>query len=179
MRRLSEGSVLSVKNRSHSVTAEVVVPESGVSGVIIAQGGEFGGWSLYVIDGAPRYCHNLLGLHRFVVVGATRLEPGVHQVRMEFAADRQALGTGGTATLYVDGSVSGDGRIDSTVPLVFSGDETTDVGCDTGTPVSDDYPARGNEFTGRVRWVQIDVGEASADHLVHAEDRLRVIMARQ
>jgi arylsulfatase A-like enzyme len=179
MRRLSEGSVLSVKNRSHSVTAEVEVDERGASGVIIAQGGAFGGWALYAIDGKPRYCHNLLGLQRFVVEGGEILEPGVHQVRMEFAADGPGLGIGGMATLFIDGSPVGDGHIDATVPLIFSGDETTDVGSDAGTPVSDQYPARGNEFTGMVRWVQIDVGDEPADHLVHAEDRLRVIMARQ
>ena len=179
MHRLSEGSVISVKNHSHSVTAEVEVPESGASGVIIAQGGAFGGWSLYALDGMPRYCHNLLGLRRFVVAGTETMPPGVHQVRMEFAAAGLGLGVGGTVTLYLDGSPVGSGAVEATVPLLFSGDETTEVGSDLGTPVSDEYPARGNEFTGPVRWVQIDVDHESADHLVHAEDRLRVIMARQ
>ena len=179
MHRLSEGSVISVKNRSHSVTAEVEVPESGAAGVIIAQGGAFGGWSLYTLDGRPRYCHNLLGLRRFVVAGTEALPPGVHQVRMEFAAAGPGLGVGGTVTLYLDGSPVGRGAVEATVPLLFSGDETTEVGSDAGTPVSDEYPARDNEFSGRVRWVQIDVDHESGDHLVHAEDRLRVIMARQ
>ena len=179
MHRLSEGSVITVKNRSHSVTAEVEVPESGASGVLVAQGGAFGGWSLYTVEGVPRYCHNLVGLRRFIVTGTAAVPPGVHQVRMEFAADGPGLGIGGTATLFVDGAAVGDGRIDATVPLVYSGDETTEVGCDLGTPVSDDYPARGNEFSGKVRWVQIDVDQESGDHLVHAEDRLRVIMAKQ
>ncbi len=179
MHRLSEGSVISVKNRSHAVTAEVEVPEGGASGVIIAQGGAFGGWSLYAIAGTPRYCHNLLGLRRFVVAGTESVPPGRHQVRMEFAADGQGLGIGGTVTLYVDGSAVVSGAVEATVPLLFSGDETTDIGSDLGTPVSDEYPARGNEFSGTVRWVQIDVDQESADHLVHPEDRLRVIMARQ
>jgi len=179
MQRLSEGSVISVKNRSHAVTAEVEVPEDSASGVIIAQGGAFGGWSLYAIAGTPRYCHNLLGLRRFVVAGTESIPPGRHQVRMEFAAAGQGLGIGGTVTLYIDGSAVGSGAVDATVPLLFSGDETTDIGSDLGTPVSDEYPARGNEFSGTVRWVQIDVDQESADHLVHPEDRLRVIMARQ
>jgi arylsulfatase len=179
MRRLSENSVLVLKNRSHSVTAEVDVPGTGVSGVIVAQGGAFGGWSLYVIDGTPRYCHNLMGLRRFVVGATSALEPGVHQVRMEFAADGPGLGVGGLVTLFIDGHTAGEGRVDQTVPLVYSGDETTEVGSDLGTPVSDDYPARGNEFTGTIRWVQLDVDGESSGHLVHAEDRLRVIMARQ
>lgn len=179
MKRLSESSVLALKNRSHSVTAEVDVPAEGVSGVIVAQGGAFGGWSLYVIDGTPHYCHNLMGLQRFVVAGTSALDPGVHQVRMEFAADGPGLGIGGLVTLYIDGQAAGDGRVEQTVPLVYSGDETTEVGSDLGTPVSDEYPARGNEFTGSIRWVQLDVDGNSKDHLVNAEDRLRVIMARQ
>jgi len=179
MQRLSEGSVISVKNRSHAVTAEVEVPEDSASGVIIAQGGAFGGWSLYAIAGTPRYCHNLLGLRRFVVAGTESIPPGRHQVRMEFAAAGQGLGIGGTVTLYIDGLAVGSGAVEATVPLLFSGDETTDIGSDLGTPVSDEYPARGNEFGGTVRWVQIDVDQESADHLLHPEDRLRVIMARQ
>lgn len=179
MRRLSEGSVISVKNRTHTVTAEIEVPDGGASGVLIAQGGAFGGWSVFLIDGVPHYCHNLLGLRRFTVGGTRPVPPGVHQVRMEFVADGPGLGIGGTSTLYVDGAPVGDGRIDATVPLLYSGDETTDVGCDLGTPVSDRYPARDNEFTGAIRWVQVDLAGESQDHLVHAEDRLAVIMARQ
>jgi arylsulfatase len=98
---------------------------------------------------------------------------------MEFAADGPGLGVGGNATLFVDGAEAGVGRIDATVPLLYSGDETTDVGSDAGTPVSEDYTTADSEFTGKIRWVQLDVDAASADHLVHAEDRLRVIMARQ
>jgi arylsulfatase A-like enzyme len=179
MRRLSEGSVISIKNRSHSVTAEVEVGDGGASGVIIAQGGSFGGWSLYAIDGHPRYCHNLMGLRRFTVDGIKAIPAGVHQVRMEFTAAGQTLGTGGTVTLYLDGAPIGTGPIEATVPLIYSGDETLDIGSDIGTPVSDQYPPRGNEFTGKVRWVQIEAGAESADHLVHPEDRLRIIMARQ
>jgi Sulfatase len=175
MRRLSEGSVISVKNRSHSITAEIEADDGAASGVIIAQGGAFGGWSLYVIKGQPRYCYNLLGVRRFTVEGTQPIPGGVHQVRMEFTAEGKALGVGGAAALYLDGTPIGTGHIDATVPLIYSGDETLDI----GTPVSDQYPQRGNEFTGKVRWVQIDVGEESADHLVHPEDRLRIIMARQ
>ena len=179
MHRLSEGSVLAVKNRSHAVTAEVEVPEEGASGVVIAQGGAFGGWSLYAVDGELRYCHNLMGLRRDVVRSKAAVAPGVRQIRMEFAADGPGLGIGGTVTLFADGTPIGDGRLEATVPLVYSGDETTEVGCDLGTPVSDEYAATGNEFNGKIRWVQITVDETSSDHLVHPEDRLRVVMARQ
>jgi arylsulfatase A-like enzyme len=181
MGRLSENSVVNVKNKSHAVTAEVVVPDGGAQGVIIAQGGSFAGWSLYAKEGKPTYCYNLLGLHRFKVQGDAELAPGTHQVRMEFAYDGGGLAKGGTVTLYVDGGEVGEGRVEGTVPLVFSGDETTDVGSDTASPVSDDYGAGDNAFNGRVEWVQIDLGEDAedTDHLISPEERLRVAMARQ
>ena len=181
MGRLSENSVVVVKNKSHAVTAQIVVPDGGAEGVIVAQGGAFGGWSLYLKDGRPAYCYNLFGLQRFKVHGESAVAPGEHQVRMEFAYDGGGLGKGGTATLYLDGTPVGDGRIDATVPMMFSGDETTDVGTDGGTPVSDDLDLRASRFTGRVRWVEIDLGEDAedADHLITAEERLNIAMARQ
>jgi arylsulfatase A-like enzyme len=181
MGRLSENSVVNIKNKSHAVTAEVVVPVGGANGVIIAQGGAFAGWSLYAIDGKPTYCYNLLGLQRFKVRGDTMIPPGTHQVRMEFAYDGGGLAKGGTVILYVDGDKVGEGRVDGTVPMIFSGDETTDVGSDTASPVSDDYGPGDNVFTGTVNWVQIDLGEDAqdADHLISPEERLRVAMARQ
>jgi arylsulfatase len=100
---------------------------------------------------------------------------------MEFAYDGGGLGKGGTVTLYLDGTKVGEGRVEATQPMVFSGDETTDVGSDSATPVSDDYGPKDSAFTGRVRWVEIDLGEDAqdADHLISAEERLRIAMARQ
>jgi len=181
MGRLSENSVVVVKNKSHAVTAQIVVPDSGAEGVIVAQGGAFGGWSLYLKNGRPAYCYNLFGLQRFKVHGETDVSPGEHQVRVEFAYDGGGLGKGGTATLYLDGTKVGDGRVDATVPMAFSADETTDVGSDSGTPVSDDLGPRESRFTGRVRWVEIDLGDDAqdADHLITPEERLSIAMARQ
>jgi len=181
MGRLTENSVVVLKNKSHAVTAQIVVPDGGAEGVIVAQGGAFGGWSLYLKDGRPAYCYNLFGLQRFKVHGEAPVSPGEHQVRMEFAYDGGGLGKGGTATLYVDGAQVGDGRIDATVPMLFSGDETTDVGTDGGTPVSDDLDLRESRFTGRVRWVEIALGDDAqdADHLITTEERLTIAMARQ
>jgi arylsulfatase len=181
MGRLTEASLLNVKNKSHAVTAEVVVPESGVEGVIIAQGGAFAGWSLYTKDGKPVYCYNLLGLQRFKIAGSTPIPAGVHQVRMEFAYDGGGLGKGGNVTLFVDGDKQGEGRIGGTVPMIFSADETADIGRDTASPVSDDYAGETSIFTGIVNWVQIDLGADAedADHLISPEERLRVAMARQ
>lgn len=181
MGRLSENSLVVLKNKSHAVTAEIVVPEGGAAGVIVAQGGAFGGWSLYAHEGRPAYCYNLFGLQRFKVVGDDVLSPGEHQVRVEFAYDGGGLGKGGSAALYVDGAKVGEARVDATVPLVFSADETCDVGSDTGTQVSDDYDHAGSVFTGRVRWVQLDLGEDAndPDHQIAPEERYRIAMARQ
>ncbi len=181
MGRLSENSILVLKNKTHAVTALLDVPETGARGVIIAQGGSFGGWSLYAKDGRPAYCYNLLGLQRFKVEGDREIPPGSHQVRMEFAYDGGGLGKGGTATLYIDGDEVGQGRVDATQALIFSGDETTDVGSDAATPVADDYGRGGSEFSGRVRWVQLDIDAAAEDndHLITGDERLRIAMARQ
>jgi arylsulfatase len=181
MGRLTENVLLNIKNKSHAVTAEVVVPEGGAEGVIFAQGGEFGGWSLYVTEGKPRYCYNLFGLQRFKVECTVAVPAGTHQVRMEFSYDGGGLAKGGTVTLYVDGQQAGQGRVGATQPMMFSGDETADVGRDTASPVSDDYSGESSIFNGAVNWVQIDLGEDAedADHLITPEERLRVAMARQ
>jgi arylsulfatase len=182
MTRLSENSLLVVKNRSHSVTAEVEIPDGGADGVIIAQGGAFGGWSLYLKDGGrPAYCYNLFGIQQTVVEGPEPVRAGDHQVRMEFTSDGGGLGKGGGVELFVDGQRVGEGRLEATVPVVFSADETADLGSDSATPVSSDYTAKDSVFTGRIGWVQIDVDEAAEDldHLISPEERLRIAMARQ
>ena len=179
MGRLSENSVVNIKNRSHAVTAQVMVPEAGADGVIVSQGGAFGGWTLYASDGRPAYCYNLFGLQRFKVYGDQPIPAGEHQVRAEFAYDGGGLGKGGTVTLYLDGAKAGEGRVEATVPLAFSADETTDVGSDSATPVSDDYGPKTSAFTGRVGWVQIDLEVDDHDHLISPDERLRIAMARQ
>jgi arylsulfatase len=181
MARLSENATINVKNKSHSVTAEVTVPEQGADGVIISQGGAYAGWSLYLESGRPTYCYNLFGLQRFHVRGDMPVPAGTHQVRMEFGYDGGGLGKGGTVSLLVDGAKCGEGRVEGTVPLVFSADETCDVGSDTASPVSDDYTSAGSRFTGTVEWVQIDLAEAAEDfdHLITPEERLNIAMARQ
>jgi arylsulfatase A-like enzyme len=179
MGRLSENSVLNLKNKSHAVTAEIVVPEGGGQGVLIAQGGAFAGWSLYLQDGKPKYCHNLAGLARLKVEAETAVGAGEHQVRMEFAYAGGGLGKGGTVTLFIDGEQVGEGPIAATVPMIYSGDETCDVGFDSGTPVSDDYTSQDCKFNGTVKWVQLDAGDDDHDHLITPEERLRVAMAIQ
>src|SRR4029450_1168752 len=103
MRRLSEGATSNVKNKSRSVTAEVVVPDEGAEGVIISQGGAYAGWSLYAKEAKPKYCYNLFGLQEFHVQGEAPIPAGTHQVRMEFTYDGGGLAKGGAVTLYLDG----------------------------------------------------------------------------
>src|SRR6185436_18086259 len=166
MGRLTENSIVNYKNKSHAVTAEVVVPDGGAEGVIIAVGGSIGGWSLYAKDGKPKYCYNYYGLEEYVVEGKEKLPAGKHQVRVEFAYDGGGLGKGGGVTLYVDGKPAGTGRVEKTEALVFSADETCDIANETGSPVTRDYTTR--KFTGDVNWVEIDVGGAGEDldHLI-------------
>jgi arylsulfatase len=180
MGRLSENSVVNVKNKSHAVTAEVDVPEGGAEGVIVAQGGSIGGWSLYVKDGRLRYCYNLLGIQRFYVDADRAIAAGTHQVRMEFAYAGGGLGKGGTVTLFIDGEKVGEGTVAATAAMIFSADDTCDIGKEGGALVAEDYPAP-NDFTGEINWVEIDVAEAAEDldHLITPEERLRIAMARQ
>ncbi len=182
MGHLSEHSVLNMKNRSHSVTAEIVVPESGVQGVIIAQGANIGGWSLYAHEGKLKYCYNLGGIRHFYAESADTLPAGDHQVRMEFDYHGgDTPGGGGTVTLYVDGKQVGSGEVEATLPIIFSADDGCDVGLDSGSAVSPDYRAGATRFTGRVKGVQLAIADAAVadNHLVSPQEALRVAMARQ
>jgi len=180
MGRLTENSIVNYKNKSHAVTAEVVVPQSGAEGVIVAVGGSIGGWSLYTKDGNPKYCYNFYGLNRYTVEGTAKIPAGKHQVRMEFKYDGGGIAKGGTVTLYVDGKKAGEGRVDQTEPFVFSADETLDIGNEFGSPVTPDYPKL-KKFSGEVNWVEIDVDKDAEDldHLITPEQRLQVAMAIQ
>jgi hypothetical protein len=181
MGRLSENSVLNLKNKSHSITAEIVVPTTGAEGVIVAQGGNMGGWSLYAKGGKLKYCYNLFGVQYFYAESRSTLPPGDHQVRMEFAYAGGGLGKGGTASLYVDGKKVGEGKVGATEPMLFSADDGCDVGVDTGAPVSPDYGSRGNQFNGVVKGVLLAIAEdaVSLDHLVSPEEAIRIALARQ
>jgi arylsulfatase len=177
MGRLTENSVVTFKNTSFSLTAQLTVPEEGADGVIVAQGGVTGGLSLYAKVGKPRYCYNFFGLERYYVKGTKAIPPGDHQVRMEFAYDGGGLGKGGTATIYIDGEAAGEGHIEQTEAFLFSADETMDVGNEFGSPVTTDYSTR--KFNGKVHWVEIDVGLDDHNHLIRPEDRLHLAMAIQ
>jgi len=181
MGRLSENCVVNIKNKSHSVTAEIVVPATGAEGVIIAQGANIGGWSLYAKGGKLKYCYNVAGVNHYFAESAGPIPAGEHQVRMEFAYAGGGLGKGGKVTLYIDGKPVGEGTVPMTQAMVFSADDGCDVGEDTGAPVSPDYGSHGNAFNGQVKGVQIAIADAaeSVDHLINPEDAIRIAMARQ
>ncbi|MFN8519855.1 MAG: arylsulfatase [Chloroflexota bacterium] len=179
MGRLSENSVVSIKNKSFSVTSNIIVPDGGARGTIVAQGGRFGGWALYVIDGVLRFTYNVLGINHFTTSASGAIPTGAHQVRMEFAYAGGGLGKGGTVTLYHDGEPVGTGTLPFTQAMIFSADETTDVGYESGTTVSPDLTPGTSRFNGRIEWVQIDAGTDAHDHLIDPEERLKIVMARQ
>jgi arylsulfatase len=181
MKRLTLSSIVNCLNKSHALTAEVVVPEAGAQGVILACGGLTGGFSLYAKGGKPKYCYNFFGVNYYYVEGKQAIPSGKHQVRMEFAYDGGGLAKGGTASLFIDGKKVGEGRVEMTEPFGFSADETVDVGMEAGSPVSPDYGPRGNAFNGEVNWVEIDVDKEALDqdHILTGAERLRVAMAYQ
>jgi arylsulfatase len=158
MHGMMEGVFPNVKNRSKVITAEIEVPADGGNGTLIAQGGRFGGWSLYVKDGVPAYEYNFLGLQRFSVAATKKLAPGKHTLVFDFAYDGGGPAKGGKGTLLVDGEKAGEGRIGVTQPGLFSADETADVGIDLGTPVVEAIGAEAkSRFTGRIPKLTVEV----------------------
>jgi arylsulfatase A-like enzyme len=156
MQGMMENVFINVKNRSLTITADIET--KGVSnGVLLCQGGRFGGWSLYVKDGKPVYDYNYLGLQHFIIRADKPLPAGASTIKLEFAYDGGKPGAGGTATLYVNGQKAAEGRIEKTEPNTFSADETADIGLDEGTPVSAEYGEHNNKFTGKIKQIVVAV----------------------
>ena len=168
MTGMSENAFINVKNRSHTITAEVEVPQGGANGVILAQAGRFGGWSLYLLNGKPMYTYNWLGLQRYTIAAGQPLPAGKATVRFEFAYDGGGVGKGGTGTLYVNGKTVATGRIDQTQCCAFSADEGADVGSDEGTPVTEAYQVPFT-FTGKIDSVTIELKEMTPSAANEAE----------
>jgi len=158
MTGMSEFIFLNIKNKSKTITAEVDVPDDGGNGAVMVQGGRFGGWALYVKDGVPAYDYNFVGLQRTTVESSKKLEPGKSTIRFEFAYDGGGMGKGGMGTLFINDEKVGAGRIEHTQAVVFSADETADVGIDLATPVVESIGAeRKSKFTGTISSVTIAV----------------------
>ncbi len=157
MTGMSENVFINTKNRSHSITAEVLIPEGGANGVILSQAGRFGGWSLYLKDGKPTYTYNFLGLHSYKVAADKALPPGKTTIRYEFTYEGGGTGKGGQGLILVNGDKVAEGRIDRTQAGIFSADEGVDVGLDGETNVTEDYKQGENKFTGRIRKVTVEI----------------------
>ena len=158
MTGMTENVFINIKNKSKTITADVEVPEDGGNGTIIVQGGRFGGWALYVKGGVPAYDYNFLGLQRTTIAAKAKLKPGKSTVRFEFAYDGGGLGKGGMGSLYVNDQKVAEGRIERTQPMIFSADETADVGIDLATPVVEAIGSeRRSRFTGRIPKVTVGV----------------------
>jgi len=158
MTGMMESVFLNVKNKSNTITAEVEVPASGANGTIFAQGGRFGGWSLYVKNGIPAYDYNFLGLQRFSIISTKPLAPGKATIKFDFAYDGGGPGKGGTGTLFVNNEKVAEGRIEHTQAGMFSADETADVGLDLGTPVVEAIGSEAkSKFTGHITKVTVEI----------------------
>ncbi len=158
MTGMMENAFINVKNRSLTITADVEIPQSGANGVILCQGGRFGGWSLYMEDGKASYVNNWVGLERYTITGSQPVPAGKAIIKVDFAYDG-GRGGGGNGTIYVNDQKVGEGRIGHTQANVFSLDDAADVGVDEGTPVTDAYSERQNKFTGKIEKVTIDLKE--------------------
>ncbi len=159
MEGMMENTFMNIKNKSFSVTAELNIPKGGANGVILAQGGRFGGWSVYMKDDKPEFTYNFLGLERYVITAKNKLPEGPVTVKFDFVYDGDGNGKGGTTTIYVDGKAVGDGRVEQTQPFIFSADETADVGLDNQTPVAlgIGYGPAETTFTGKIDKVIVSV----------------------
>ena len=179
MKRISEATVVDHKNKSFQVTAELVVPEDGAQGTIVAIGGGYGGWALMMENGAARFVYNLFGVNTFVTDAQRPLPAGEHQLRMEFAYAGGGPAKGGRVSLFYDGEMVGEGNVPVTEPVIFSATEGLDVGREMGTPVAPGANARNTEFTGEIRWVELSVGDDDQSHLIAPEDYMHMLMSKQ
>lgn len=150
---IPENAFINIKNTSLAITAEVDVP-ANASGVIVCQGGDFGGWTFYLMDGKPTYFYNWVGLENYAVSSAQKIAPGKHTIVLNFAYEG-GRGGGGTATIMVDGTKTAEGKIAKTNANTFGIDESADVGTDENTPVNPAYKKK-EKFTGKIKSVTIE-----------------------
>jgi arylsulfatase len=170
MSGMQENVFLNVKNKSLTITAEVEIPTGGANGTIIAQGGRFGGWALSVKDGKPQYDYNWLGMQRTTIAASQALSPGKATIKFDFAYAGPGMGKGGKGTLAVNGQQVAEGTIERTQAMIFSADETADVGIDLGTPVVEAIGSEAkSKFTGKIPKVTLEIRDVDA----HAEAEVK------
>jgi len=156
MTGMTENAFINVKGVHHTITAEIEVKDAKASGVIIAQAGYFGGWTLYLKQGKVHHEYNFFALERTNIAAPSALGPGKHIIVYEFIPDEAKPGTGGKSIITIDGKKAVEGHIPKTQPFMFSADEGADVGEDAETNVSPDYKQGDNKFTGRIVKVTIN-----------------------
>ncbi|MFI5183030.1 MAG: arylsulfatase [Vicinamibacteria bacterium] len=154
---MQENAFINVKNRSNTITADVEIPKGGASGVILAQAGRFGGWTLYFKDGKPAYAYNWIGRQTYTTASPQAIPAGKAVVKLDFAYDGGGPGKGGTTSLFVNGQKVAEGRVEHTNPLMFSADEGADVGIDEGTPVTEAYQSQTSRFNGTIEKIIVAV----------------------
>ena len=181
--RVTEGTAPDLKNKSFTITADVDIPAGGADGVLVTQGGRFGGYALLVMDDKPEfaYAFSQQAQNKYRVASDEKLTPGKHIIKLDFDYDGPGRGKSGTGTLSVDGKQVAQGKIEHTIPTRVSLDETFDVGLDTGTPVIEDYePMMPFKFTGTLNKIVIELGKsgltaADAPAIKEANERLAEI----
>lgn len=157
MTGLGENVFINIKRQHHTITAEIEVPEGGGEGVLIAQAGRFGGWSLYMKGGRAHHVHNYGGLEWFTVSSEDVLSPGKHVVRYEFVPSSPKPGDGGVSRLWIDEKPAGEAKVGRTMPFAYSADEGVDVGMDNETPVTEEYKQGATRFNGRIQKITVEV----------------------
>ena len=182
MIRIPEGSAPDFKNKSWTIAAEVTVPQGGANGVLATMGGRYGGWALLMQDGKPEfaYAYSNQPEHKFRVISDQPLAPGNHILRVKFEYEGGGIGKAANATLLVDEKQAAQGRIQRTIPVRFSLDETFDVGEDTGTPVLEEYESKMPfRFTGMLKKfvVVLEPLTLSADEQRRLHEELAKAMA--
>jgi len=160
MEGILENTFLNIKNRSKTIVANVSL-EGNDKGIILCQGGKFGGWALYMNNGKPAYTYNYFGLESYTVESSKAIRESSAEIKLEFTYDGGGNGKGGVAKLFINGEQVAEGRIEKTQPAVFSADETADVGLDDATQVADKVfkDVHDSEFTGYVDKVTISIPE--------------------
>jgi arylsulfatase len=171
--RMPEGAAPDTKNKSFKVAADLIVPAGGAEGVIATHGGRFNGWGLYLLGGTPVFHYNLADVFRFTIAAKEKLAPGEHVIVMDFGYDGGGVGKGATVTITVDGKPAAEGRVERSIPVRMSLDETLDIGEDTGTPVSEDYRVP-FKFTGTIKRVLLKLSDAK----LTAEDEAEIRRAK-
>ncbi len=179
MKRISEATIIDHKNKSFQITAQIVAPQEGAQGTLVALGGGYGGWGLLMEKGAARFVYNLFGINVFVTDAQKPVSAGEHQIRAEFAYAGGGLAKGGAVTLYYDGEKVGEGKVLVTQPVVFSATEGLEIGRELGTPVLPKAKAEHTVFNGEIQWVELSIGDDDHSHLIQPEDYMHMIMSRQ